>query len=437
LGIANQKTRFDRGSLAMQTLHGTLLEPTSADACRLQPNTTARIDSDGRFAQVGEERTSASDVIGGEGCWIIPGLIDAHLHLPQWDRRGIDGLSLRDWHDQVVYPAEARFADPDLAQRVAESFVDGIIRMGTTTVAAYGSPFGAATGRCFEVFAKKGLRAIYGRMLNDMHVPDELNAETDRQLDEAREIAAKWHNAENGRLSYAFCPRQPHHCSEKLMRGAAALAEMVGCYIQTHAGESRDEVLAVRESYPDSLDDIDVFSEMGLLTSRTLLGHGVVLDQSERHQIAETQTTLVHCPTANLFLEAGLMDYVTHRKAGVRFALGSSVASGPDPFMPHVAVACLQTAKALKVHAIPRRAYPAPRAAEAWWLLTRGAAEALGMGERIGKIATGMEADCLVVRPEPWIADLPEENQASALLYTLRPDQIEHVFIAGQRVGPK
>ncbi|MCB9849309.1 MAG: amidohydrolase family protein [Phycisphaerales bacterium] len=421
----------------MKTLNGTLLQPQSPTEYTLQSNTTVRIDNDGRIAEVGHDKTAAGDVVGGADCWILPGFIDAHLHLPQWDRRGIDGYSIREWHEKVVYPAEARFADVALAELIAESFVDGVIGSGTTTVAAYGSPFGKATHRCFEVFARRGLRAIYGRMLNDVHCPDELSAPADRQLDEAREIAAKWHGAENGRLSYAFSPRQPRCCSEKLMRGAAALAEMVGCYIQTHAGESHDEVHAVRESYPDSLDDIDVFAEMGLLTKRTLLGHGVVLDHDERHQIVETQTTLVHCPTANLFLEAGLMDYVTHRKAGVRFALGSSIASGPDAFMPHVAVACLQTAKALKVHAIPRRAYPVPQAAEAWWLLTRGGAEALSMGDRVGTIAAGYEADCIIVRPEPWIAELPPENQASALLYTLKPEQIEHVFIAGKRVGPK
>jgi cytosine/adenosine deaminase-related metal-dependent hydrolase len=69
-------------------------------------------------------------------------------------------------------------------------------------------------------------------------------------------------------------------------------------------------------------------------------------------------------------------------------------------------------------------------------MFTRGAAEALNLGERIGSIEPGFEADCLVVRPEKWIAELAVEQQASALLYTISPPQIEHVFIAGRRVGP-
>ncbi len=420
----------------MQTLQGTLLKPCSATECQVIPKTVVRIGADGKFAEVAAAKTTAGDVLGDAACWIVPGFIDAHLHLPQWDRRGLDGLSLFDWHDQVVYPAEARFKDADFAEALAEDFVTGMIARGTTMVSAFGSPFAEATDRVFQVFARRGLRAIHGRMLNDVHCPGELRDETDRALDEARALAAKWHGAENGRLGYAFSPRLPLCCSEKLMRGAAALAKMLNCYIQTHAGESAAEASAVREEFPDNLDDIDIFAEVGLLTPRTLLGHGVVLNRDQRHQLTETRTTLVHCPTANLFLESGLMDYVAHRRAGVRIALGSGIAGGPDPFMPRVAVECLHTAKAVKVHAVPRRSYRVPTPIEAWWMLTRGAAEALSMSDRVGLIEPGYEADCLVVRPERWIAELPPEQQASALLYTLQPDQIEHVFIAGRRVGP-
>jgi 5-methylthioadenosine/S-adenosylhomocysteine deaminase len=68
-------------------------------------------------------------------------------------------------------------------------------------------------------------------------------------------------------------------------------------------------------------------------------------------------------------------------------------------------------------------------------MLTAGGAGAIGLGDTIGRIEAGFQADCLVVRPEKWIADLPQEQQISALLYTIKPEQIEHVFIAGKPVG--
>jgi cytosine/adenosine deaminase-related metal-dependent hydrolase len=72
--------------------------------------------------------------------------------------------------------------------------------------------------------------------------------------------------------------------------------------------------------------------------------------------------------------------------------------------------------------------------AEAWWVLTRGGAEALGL-ENVGGIEPGFEADCLLIRPEEWIAELPAEQQISALLYTLSPGQIERVFVAGREIS--
>jgi len=420
----------------MQTLAGTILNPVSAHQVDIHKDRVVRLDDDGRIAEVSQGGASAGDVVGGDGCWIIPGFIDAHLHLPQWDRRGIDGLSLFDWLEQVVYPAEARLTDPNLAERLAEDFVTGMIAHGTTTVASFGSPFAKAVDRAFSVFDRRGLRAMYGMMLNDVNCPDALCTPADEALDASRALAAKWHNAHDGLLRYAFSPRMATCCSEKLMRGVAALAEVAQCHIQTHVAESFDGESAVRERFADQLDDVDVFQEMGMLTPRTLLGHGVCLTGSMRHRVAESRTSIVHCPTANLFLESGLMDYVAHRKAGIKIALGSSVAAGYEPFMPKVAVACLQTAKVLKVHAMPRQTHAVPRPTEAWWLVTRGGAEALGWSDRIGAIEPGFDGDCLVVRPEGWIRELPGDQQASALLYTIRPHHIEHVFVAGKRVGP-
>ena len=420
----------------MVTLTGTLLQPRSSDHCDVVPGATMTIGDDGRITSAGAGAPGGGEVVGDDGCWILPGFIDAHVHLPQWDCRGLNGLTLFEWQEKVVYPAEARLRDANFAERLADDFVTGMIANGTTTVAAFGSPFPDATDRAFGVFEKRGMRAVHGMMLNDMNFPDELSLPAGEALERSRELAAKWNDQGDGRLQYALCPRMAVCCSEELLRGTAALAEKMGTHVLTHIAESEAEESAVREAYPDLLDDVELFAETGLLNRRTLLGHGVCLSEPMRHEVARAKAVVVHCPTANLFLECGLMDYVAERRAHIPLALGSSIGAGPEPFMPQVAVACLQTAKALKVHGIPRRSYAPPRPAEAWWLLTRGAAEALDMGDRVGALEPGYEADCLVVRPERWINDLPAEQQVSALLYTLRPRHIEHVYIAGRRVGP-
>jgi len=94
--------------------------------------------------------------------------------------------------------------------------------------------------------------------------------------------------------------------------------DMLGCTSRPTWAETLAGVQVVRERFPEQFDEIELFNEMGLLTRRTLLGHGVHLSQQQRQQVAASQTVVIHCPTANFFLESGLMDYVAMRAAGVR-----------------------------------------------------------------------------------------------------------------------
>ncbi|MEI8195158.1 MAG: amidohydrolase family protein [Phycisphaerae bacterium] len=420
----------------MKTLLGTLLQPASSTRCEITKDCHVRIGDDGRIASVGGEHAASDEIVGGAGCWILPGFIDAHLHVSQWDRRGIDGIPVMEWQEKIGYPAEIRLSSPAVVRALAEDFTRGVIANGTTTVAAFGSSFKEEVATTFGVFAEKGLRAIYGMALNDTDMPAELLQQSDQALDDARALAAQWHGSAQGRLLYAFSPRTSLRCSEKLMRGAAALANMFKCYLQTHIADSVDERNEFQNRYPDQIDEVEYLHQMGVLGPRTILAHGAFVDPHHRREIVQSSTSLVNCPTANLFRESGLVDYVVRNAAGIRMALGSSIGGGFDPFMPRVAVEGLQTAKALRVHSLPRRGGPTLSPSEAWWLLTTGGAAALSLGHLIGTIAQGYQADCLVVRPEKWIADLPPEQQVAALLYTISPQQIEHVFIAGRRVGP-
>ena len=120
----------------MKTLLGTLLQPASPTRCEVTKDAVVRIGDDGQIAAVGGERYAADEGFGDSDCWIVPGFIDAHLHLPQWDRRGIDGVPIMDWQEKIGYPAEFRLASTQTARRLAADFTRGMIAHGTTTVCA-------------------------------------------------------------------------------------------------------------------------------------------------------------------------------------------------------------------------------------------------------------------------------------------------------------
>ncbi len=198
----------------MKTLVGTLLQPISANECRITRDAAVGIGDAGRIEQVTSARAAGGEVVGDAGCWVLPGFIDAHLHLPQWDRRGIDGLPVFEWQEKVGFPAEQRLADVKVATALAEEFVRGVIGAGTTTVVAFGSSLPQEVDASFGVFAGRGLRAIYGLTLNDMDMPKDLQQDADKALQDSRMLAAKWHGREGGRLLYAFSPRTSIRCSE-------------------------------------------------------------------------------------------------------------------------------------------------------------------------------------------------------------------------------
>ena len=193
----------------MQTLLGTVLRPQSPTDCQILPGMTLRIGEDGRIAELSSAKTAVKDGIGGEGRWILPGFIDAHLHLPQWDQRGIDGLNLHDWHQRFIYPAEARFADAAFAEKLAEDFVTGMIANGTTTAVSFGSPFAQATDRAFAGLRTARLPGGPRHGAQRSGRARRIAQDTDKALDEARQLAARWHGAEDGRLQLCLQPAEP------------------------------------------------------------------------------------------------------------------------------------------------------------------------------------------------------------------------------------
>ncbi len=139
----------------------------------------------------------------------------------------------------------------------------------------------------------------------------------------------------------------------------------------------------------------------------------------------------MHCPTANTFLKAGLFDVDAARRHGVRLALGSDVAAGPDLAMPRVARAMIEVAKvrALADHGEPGGWIPTP--ADVWDLITRGNAEALGFADT-GRLEAGASADLLVLRP-----GLPvDRHLVGRLIYTWRDDYIDRVVLNGTLIDP-
>ncbi|MFG3756776.1 amidohydrolase family protein, partial [Klebsiella pneumoniae] len=161
-------------------------------------------------------------------------------------------------------------------------------------------------------------------------------------------------------------------------------------YMQTHLGENLAEIALVKELFPSAKTYTDVYDRYGLLGPRSIFGHCIYLEDSEVAALAGSGSIAAFCPTSNLFLGSGLFDMRRLHQHGIRVGIATDVGGGTSYSM-------LQTAnEAYKVLQMQGQTWPA---LQAFYMMTRGNAEVLGLGDRIGSLEVGREADVIVLDP--------------------------------------
>lgn len=444
-----------------------LLSPEGAARLKDIPDGGLLVDEAGRIVEAAPFEAVAAAHPGAEvrdlrPCWILPGLIDLHSHLPQYECVALDGLELLPWLETHIFPAEARFRDPELAARAARLYFAHQLAWGTTTSVVYLTVHAEAADRAFREAERCGIRGVLGKVMMDRHAPDALREDTQASLDQSEELCRTWHGRDAGRLQYAFTPRFAPVCSRELMAGLAKAAQRHGAYIQTHISENLAEIARVRELFPEARDYADVYAKAGMLTPRTLLGHGIHLAPAEREAIRAAGATIVHCPRSNAFIKSGIMPLRRWLSEGLSLGLATDVGGGPALDMwGEMALACgaskLKWAEARilagRLEAVegleePLRARVAQALdlepmepvspVEAFHLATLQGARALGLEKVTGSLDPGKEADFIVVDPrrvDPAEArgTEPAGDVLSRLVYRAVPDMVRETYVRGRR----
>ena len=374
-------------------------------------------------------RSPASvDLGGGPEYLLTPGFIDAHTHLPQFNSIGFDGLPLLRWLDEVIFPAETAWRNPDDARKDARCAITTMLHAGTLGCAAYLTSHATGFDAVQNALAEIPMRAIVGRVIMDRNAPAELLL-SPTKLSESDFLPENLD--ESDRFSLSANPRFAIACTDAALQFAGSIAgSHSNRFLQTHLAESADEVARCRELFPDDENYTAIYRRHNLLHKRTLLAHCNHLTESEWETLADHDAVPVHCPTANIFLQSGSFDFTTARKHDLRIALGSDIAAGPDIAMPCVARAMIETAKWRKM-TINKNAY-VPSPAEAWHIITRGNADLLGWHDA-GRIEPNATADFLLLKPTVPIDD---ENYIARLIYNWSDNWISSVILNGLAIHP-
>ena len=320
---------------------------------------------------------------------IVPGFIDTHIHFPQTQVIASYGTELLDWLSKYTFPEESRYHDRAVCDAASRFLLDTLLRNGTTTAAAYCTSHPQSVESLFEEAARRNMRITAGKVMMDRNAPETLTDTPERAYEESRALIQRFDGV--GRLSYAITPRFAPTSTEAQLEAAGALAaENPGMAIQTHLSENHAEIAFVAELFPWARDDLDVYERFGLVRRGALFGHCIHLTERERASMAERQGSAIFCPTSNLFLGSGLFDRQGLQAAGVITGIATDIGGGTSYSM------LVTAAEGYKVLALRGERMTA---VEAFYWMSAGNAEAMNLGDRIGRIAEGMEADIVVVDP--------------------------------------
>lgn len=397
----------------METYRGHIVTPV-AEGWRDWPD--GRLDvQGGSIASVGPWR-KASKYIDLRPNLLFPGLVDTHAHVPQLSVCGVHPENLLTWLNKWIFPLEARFRG-ERARALTREFLREMVAHGTTTAALYTSAWPDAVESCFEEAERLGIHAWIGPPLMDVGA-----YRNGRPLEEARALA----RLDRPKLRFAVTPRFALSCSPELLEGAGALARERGLPVQTHLAEHREECREVRRRFGRSY--LQVYERAGLVGPRSLFAHAVWLKPADWERLRGS--AVAHCPTSNLFLGSGVMDW--KRAQAVRVGLGSDVGAGPTLSILGVARA------AWTVHTLNRGAATPEELLRA---ATVGGAEALGFAD-VGSLESGKAADFVVLDiakiVPPGAPSLEStEDLLSRLLHRAGRSAVLAVFVSGRKVaGP-
>ncbi|WP_120006700.1 amidohydrolase family protein [Nesterenkonia muleiensis] len=401
------------------------------------------------------------------GGFILPGFVDTHIHFPQtYSTQAFGGGQLLEWLDQSIFPAEAQLADDSLADQVASDFVRRRITSGTTAAMVVGSAFPGAQDALFQRSLAAGLRVVSGRGVQTVGPPSAgaLLTGEDEAIQLVEEEITRWHAVDTGDhttalVQVAVVPRFSLSVTPRTLEALGELYAGVrdqGVYFHSHLNENNrpgdGEIAAVLAQYGVSsyLDTYDgkflpgsAAGGRSLLGRRSIMAHAVHCQDSELSRMAETGTSIAHCPTSQLYLGSGTMPWRRSAAKGVTIALGTDVGAGDEWLIPRVLGDCY------KVHLSESGdAGIALGPAELLHTATLAGARALDMEERFGNLDLGKDADFIVVDPQRWepLAQVIEHGVRSddaalatqqllfTLLLGLREPAIAEVYVQGRRV---
>ena len=397
-----------------------------------------------------------ADVIGSDSMAVLPGLINAHHHSKGVStiQHGIVDMLLEPW---ILSHRRARQGDPRLEALLsaAEQLRSGVTSVvNVLNAGGDADAFESTVRNTMSGYDESGMRAVTAagfttqsylvsgagederfiaslpeavRPYASMMLPDDSRITEDEYFQVMESIWRQYND--HARIGLWFGPPGPQWVSDAFMSRIAEHAESWDTGIQTHVDESIYEMIHGPRFY--GKHTMLHLNELGVLSPRFSIAHGVWLTQEEIAVMAQTGASVSHNPSSNLRLRAGIAPLNGLLDAGINVALGmdgTTLNEDEDMFA--------EMRLAMRLHGTPILGESAPDAGDVFSMATTGGAKLMRQEGRLGRIASGYAADLVLINLErmtwPWVA--PEADPKDIVLFRARAGDVDTVLVDGEVV---
>lgn len=415
---------------------------------RFVPNAAVLVGDDGRIAAVGEgiEAPENAARVDLSGHALVPGCVNSHTHTFQVLLRGNgdNATNFRDWVDGHLYPLVERLDERALVAAATLAYAEMALS-GTTSVGEFFYVHNGRLGRSgdgnahaaavVEAARRVGLRTALLRTMYDLGAKPgqaRFRETVDEATESTRSLAARF--AADPHVVVRPAPHSLHGASEAMIRAAASLAEELDGPLHIHLAEQRGDLALSMERYGAS--PLRALDRMGALSARTVLVHGIWLDEGERALLAERGGALAYNPLTNMALGDGVAEIPDLVARGVPVSLGTDANNRLNLYDEMRAAEYLQRVTRLEMGVIPGAA-PDSRGS-ALPLFEMGTANGgRTLGLEAGRIEAGQWADLVAIDlddPSLWPGAFSGgDDLLNAIVYSMvAQTAVRHSWVAGR-----
>ncbi|MBS3815484.1 MAG: amidohydrolase family protein [Hadesarchaea archaeon] len=372
---------------------------------------------EGRITKISDDiNQDAEKVIDAKGKAIIPGLINAHSHLPMVLLRGFaDDLPLKEWLEDKIWPLESGLTEEHVYNGALLGCLE-MIKSGTTCFADQYF----FMDKVAEAVEESGLRASLSYGIIEQGDQEKRESE----IEKGTELLKDWHGKANDRIMAMYGPHAPYSCSPECLEEIRDQGEKHGVGVHTHLSETENEVEEIIDQYGKRPGEH--LKDLGILKSNTLIAHCVWVNEEEIEIIENTGAKPVHNPVSNMKLGSGAAPVSEMLSRGIPVALGTDGAASNNSLdmLEEIKFAAL-------LQKLDRRDPTALPAQSALEMATINGAKALELEDEIGSIEIGKKADLILIDlNKPHLT--PKHDVVSHLVYSSVGSDVDTVIVDGK-----